>query len=112
MESVYPSLATFIDYKGKQLAYFVLGFLEGAIPFRELHLFIDEVLQEWAWLGVKQDQPYEEKEPVFWHLLFTLERWPEQKLRGSWALRNQLSRCATYMSGTGIRPERCCGARP
>jgi len=113
MLSVDPTLTAFIEHKGKQLAYFVIGFLEGAIPFRELNLFIDEVLQEWAWLGVGQDHPYTEKEPVFWHLLFTLERWPEQKLKGSWTLRNQLNRCAAYINGSsGLRPERCCGARP
>jgi hypothetical protein len=112
MSTVNNPLSTFIEQRGKQLAFFVLGFLDGSIPFRELHLFVDEVLQEWDWLEISQDQPYADKEPVFWHLLFTLERWPEQKLRGTWALRNQLRRCASYMNGSGIKPEHCHGTRP
>ena len=103
---------TFINNKAKQITYYIRGFWEETIPYRELDLFFWDTMEEWSQVERTEDEPYSQKERVFWHLLHQLHYWPEQKLMRDPYLRGELSTCLDYLEGEGRYPLDCIGIRP
>jgi hypothetical protein len=105
-------LQHFIDEKSKQLAFFIRGFWEYRIPHREIELYFWDTLEEWTQVKSSDQEPYSQKERVFWHLLHQFHFWPEQKLISDPYLRSELATCLDYLEGAGQYPLDCVGIRP
>ena len=102
----------FINNKASQLTFFVRAFWEQRIPYSELDLYFWDTLEEWAQVKNHPDEPYSQKERVFWHLLHQLHYWPEQKLLKDPYLVSELTTCIEYLEGEGQYPLDCVGIRP
>jgi len=105
-------LNRFIDVKSRQLAFYLSRFLRGHLPYRELHLFVWDTLEEWSQFRVYDLQPESFKEQVFWHLLYQIEYWSEPELRYNKTLRRDLQYCLGFFYGHGELPLCCVGVRP
>lgn len=103
---------SFIDNKANQIPYFVRGFWERRIPYSEVDLYFWDTLEEWSQVNRREEEPYSQKERVFWHLLHQLHYWPEQKLLKDPYLISELSACLDYLEGEGQYPLDCIGIRP
>ncbi|GAA6182844.1 MULTISPECIES: hypothetical protein [Alteromonadaceae] len=106
------NIENFINNKAGQLAFFVRGYWSYKIPYIELDLYFWDTLEEWAHVKKRVDEPYSQKERVFWHLLHQLNYWPEQKLLHDQYLRSELETCLNYLEGEGQYPLDCIGIRP
>lgn len=106
------SVNDFINAKAKQLSYFLRAFWLHQIPYREIDLYFWDTLEEWTAVKRIKDQPYTQKERVFWHLLHQLHFWPEQKLLQDPYLKTELSTCLDFLEGEGCCPLDCVGIRP
>ena len=104
-------IASFIDQKAKQLAFYLSAFWRGELPHAELQLFFWDTLEEWAQVE-DRTEPYSQKERVFWHVLHQLHYWPEPKLAHDTLLHDELSNCLHYLEGRGLCPFDCVGIRP
>ncbi|WP_337843049.1 hypothetical protein [Rheinheimera sp.] len=105
-------LSRFIDVKSRQLVFYLSRFLRGHLPYRELHLFVWDTLEEWSQLRVHDLRPESFKEQVFWHLLYQIEYWSEPELRHNKLLRRELQYCLGFLYGHGDLPLSCVGVRP
>ena len=106
------NINNFIDNKAKQLTYFVRGYWDLRIPYREIDLYFWDTMEEWTQVKAANDEPYSQKERVFWHLLHQLHFWPEQKLLKDPYLHSELIGCVEYLEGEGNYPLDCVGIRP
>jgi hypothetical protein len=104
-------IASFIDQKAKQLAFYLSAFWRGELSHAELQLFFWDTLEEWAQVE-DRTEPYSQKERVFWHVLHQLHYWPEPKLAHDTILHDELSNCLHYLEGRGLCPFDCVGIRP
>lgn len=103
----------FINQKAPQLAYFLRGFWQGKIPYRELDLFFWDTMEEWAQINVVPDHPYSQQERVFWHLLHQMHFWPADTLLNERHLREELVVCIDFLLEEGAYcPLDCVGVRP
>ena len=106
------NLTHFIDQKSKQLTFFVRGYWDRIIPYKEIDLFFWDTMEEWTQVQLLFNEPYSQKERVFWHLLHQLHFWPEQKLMHDPYLYTELLGCIDYLDGDGSYPMDCVGIRP
>ncbi|MDF2179002.1 hypothetical protein P2G88_12145 [Aliiglaciecola sp. CAU 1673] len=106
------TVQSFINRKAKQLAFFVRAFWEQKIPYREMDLYFWDTMEEWNQLAARHDEPFSQKERVFWHLLHQVHFWPESHLREDPYLRTELTTCLEYLEGDGQYPLDCVGVRP
>lgn len=102
----------FINSKARQLTFYVRGFWQQTIPYSEVDLYFWDTLEEWNQVERNPDEPYSQKERVFWHLLHQMHYWPEQKLLQDPYLRDELNTCIDYLEGEGEYPLDCVGIRP
>jgi hypothetical protein len=102
----------FIDLKRRQLAYYVRAFWSRRINYSELELYFWDTLEEWSIVKLRPNEPYTEKERVFWHLLHQLHYWPEHTLLHDQCLRGELMNCVECLEGTAAFPLDCVGVRP
>lgn len=102
----------FINSKAPQLAYYVRAFWARRIPYAEVDLYFWDTLEEWNHVTSKNNEPYSQKERVFWHLLHQLHFWSESKLLKDPYLRSELSTCLDYLEDGGQYPLDCVGIRP
>lgn len=103
---------TFINAKASQLPFFVRAFWDERIPYAEIDLYFWDTLEEWTQVNPRENEPYSQKERVFWHLLHQLHFWSEQKLMKDPFLRGELTTCLEYLEGEGQYPLDCVGIRP
>ncbi len=106
------TVISFIDEKAKQLCYYLRAFWQGDLPHTELELFFWDTLEEWSQVNYQLDQPYSQKERVFWHLLHQIHFWAEEKLAYDNYLVEELANCIVFLEGKGICPFDCVGIRP
>ena len=104
----------FVQYKSKQLAYFVRGFLQHKIPYSELDLFFWDTMEEWTQIKKGKHLPYEKTEQVFWHVLHQVHYWPQRALIEDPYLRGELETCLDCLESEGKYPLPldCIGIRP
>lgn len=102
----------FVNDKAGQLAYFVRAFWARRIPYQEVDLYCWDTLEEWAQVKRQCNEPYSQKERVFWHVLHQIHFWPEQKLLQDHFLKGELNTCLEYLEGAGQYPLDCIGIRP
>ena len=109
-----PSLYQFVEQKSRQLAYFVQGYLDFKINYRELDLFFWDTMEEWAQIKQNKNQPYSHQEKVFWHLMHQIHFWPQHSLLHDTYLRGELNTCVEFLLGfTDFPfPIDCIGIRP
>ncbi len=105
-------LLSFVDAKANQLCFYLRGFWQSIIPHSELDIFFWDTLEEWSLVNYDLDQPYTERERVFWHTLNQLHFWTEEKLKSDPLLIEELDRCLAFLEGKGICPLDCAGVRP
>ncbi|MFC6440869.1 hypothetical protein [Bowmanella sp. JS7-9] len=107
------NIKQFINQKAPQLAYYLKGFWEQRIPYRELDLYFWDTLEEWHQHAVRPDYPYTQKERVFWHVLHQMHFWPEDTLSNDRHLKDELSVCLQFLEDEGYYcPLDCIGIRP
>lgn len=102
----------FINQKARQLCYYLRAFWQGDLPFQELELFFWDTMEEWGQVSYRLNQPYSQKERVFWHLLHQMHFWHEDKLMYDNYLVEELANCMLYLEGKGLCPFDCVGIRP
>ncbi len=105
-------LDAFLEQKTKQLVFFLSRYLRGQLPYREMHLFIWDTLEEWAQLNVSNKVPQSFREIVFWHLIYQLEFCSETELKSDRRLRRELQQCMGYLLGKTQVPADFVGVRP
>lgn len=106
------TVTDFINLKKSQLAYYVRAFWGRRIHYSELELYFWDTLEEWSIVKLTLDEPYSEKERVFWHLLHQIHYWPEHKLLHDQFLRGELLNCVECLEDKGNCPLDCVGIRP
>lgn len=102
----------FIDHKARQLSFYLRGYWNNQIPYRELDLFFWDTLEEWVLVQDRETVPYSPKEKVFWHVLHQMHFWEDSKLRSDPFLRGELNTCLEFLEGEGFCPLDCIGIRP
>ena len=105
----------FIETKAPQLAYYGKAFLEDQLDYKEIQIYMWDVLEEWQHLTQMTSTvsvPESDTEKVFWHLLHCFDKWPAWALRGNQFLRQQVDECCNYINMGGNVPEACIGIRP
>lgn len=105
----------FIEHKAPQLAYYGKAFLDNQLDYKEIQLYMWDVLEEWQALAVpslQEQPPQTDTEKVFWHLLHCFDSWPEWALLGNEFLRKQVDECCDYINIGGAFPQDCIGIRP
>lgn len=105
----------FIETKAPQLAYYGKAFLEDQLDYKEIQLYMWDVLEEWQHLTKMtptMNVPQSDTEKVFWHLLHCFDKWPAWALRGNQFLRQQVDECCDYINIGGNLPQLCIGIRP
>ena len=73
------NIEIFIEQKAKQLAFYANQLLAQKVPFSEVKIFVWDILEEWNKLDI-DDSQLSDYEQVFWHLVYLLQCWPEEKL--------------------------------
>ncbi|MEI6858933.1 MAG: hypothetical protein V5788_03960 [Shewanella sp.] len=101
----------FIDNKAPQLAQYGKAFLRDQLDFNEVQLYLWDTLEEWQQFN-HQGDAQTDTERVFWHLLYTFDKWPDWMLRGNQYLRKQVDECCDYLDFGGKMPKNCIGTRP
>lgn len=103
----------FINSKSNQLVYYVRGFWDQLIPYKEVELFFWDTMEEWTqYANHSQDEPYSQKERAFWHLLHQLHFWPESKLRQDPYLKSEINACLECLEDKDYCPLDFIGIRP
>ena len=105
-------LLSFVDTKAAQLCFYLRGFWKNNIPHSELDLFFWDTMEEWSLVNYDMDQPYTQRERVFWHALHQLHFWTEEKLKFDPFLVEELTSCLAFLEGKGHCPLDCAGIRP
>lgn len=105
-------LDEFIQLKSKQLAFYVNAFVQRQIGHAELDMFIWDLLEEWSQVTVYRNEPYSDKERVFWHLIHQISFWSKEALETDNLLSSELKICANFISDEGCFPMDCIGIRP
>lgn len=103
---------SFINDKARQLCFYLRAFWQGDIAHSELELFFWDTLEEWGQVRYSLEQPYSQKERVFWHLLHQIHFWSEDKLMYDNYLVEELANCMLFLEGSGFCPIDCIGIRP
>lgn len=101
----------FITEKSTQMCYFIHYFLKAELPFAEIRIFIWDILEEWRQYNTK-GVPCSMREQVFWYVVYLLNRWEDEQLRGSLFLRQQLTDCVGFLEGSVPPPPGCTAVRP
>ncbi|NKF49613.1 hypothetical protein G3R49_03360 [Shewanella sp. WXL01] len=105
----------FIEAKAPQLAFYGKAFLDEQLEYKEIQLYMWDVLEEWQCLvntPQSKAQLPSETEQVFWHLLHCFDKWPEWAIRGNQYLRKQVDDCCDFLNIGGKFPDSCIGIRP
>ncbi|NRA69801.1 MAG: hypothetical protein HRU24_02185 [Gammaproteobacteria bacterium] len=106
------NIEIFIEQKSKQLVFYTSQLLANAIPFSEVKIFSWDILEEWNKLDF-DDPAISDYEHAFWHLIFLLQCWPEEKQNDEKAIRSSLNHYCNYLSHhTNEIPADCIGMRP
>jgi len=105
------TITEFIDNKAPQLAVYGKAFLSDALDFQEVQLYLWDTLEEWQQL-IPASEAQTETETVFWHLLYSFNKWPDWMIRGNHYLYQQLDACCDFLSLGGQMPSGCIGIRP
>ncbi|WP_026376373.1 hypothetical protein [Aestuariibacter salexigens] len=106
------TVTQFIDNKVQQLSYYLHNYWRGLLPYSELDLYFWDTLEEWAQIKGSAQEPYSQKERVFWHVLHQMHFWPDNKLSQDPILKTELQTCIAYLDGEGFCPFDCVGIRP
>ncbi|ABI72950.1 conserved hypothetical protein [Shewanella frigidimarina NCIMB 400] len=105
----------FIETKAPQLAYFGKAFLNNQLDYKEIQLYMWDVLEEWQFISNNPIQLAEQPsdtEKVFWHLLYCFDHWSGWAIKGNQYLRQQVHECCDYIDIGGNVPQSCIGIRP
>ena len=104
----------FISQKTPQLTFYLKGLWNRTIPYNEVDLFFWDTLEEWTIVKMGPDEPYTQKERVFWHLMHQIHYWPEHKLLHDKYLREELDTCIHFLEDKTetYLPLDCVGIRP
>lgn len=102
----------FINEKSALLTNNINQFLMHKTSYKELSNLVWDVLQDWQSLDVVDEKVSNEKEQIFWFLIFELHYWGEGKLDTDIELRKNLYNCALYLDREQDLPKNCIGLRP
>ena len=103
----------FIDEKAPQLAHYGKAFLCQQIDYNEVKMYLWDTLEEWQQYNFQgETQSESDIETVFWHLLYSFEKWPAWAIRGNKVLRKQIKECCDFLSGNGAIPKGVIGVSP
>lgn len=106
------NVEVFIEQKAKQLVFYSNKLIAQTVPFNEIKIFAWDILEEWNKIEADDSQP-SEYEQVFWHLLYLLQCWPEEKRSDDRALNTSVTQCCEFLSHkTSVIPKGCIGVRP
>lgn len=102
----------FIEQKAKPLVFYVNQLLAQTVPFSEVKLFVWDILEEWNKLDRDDSQP-SDYERVFWHLLYLIQCWPEDKQSNDQTIALSLNQCCDFLTyQSNDVPINCIGVRP
>jgi hypothetical protein len=99
---IVPLLEQFIQQKSKQIVYFLKGFWDDTIPYKELDFYVWDTLEEWIQLPNTSGSPYSGKEKVFWHLIHQMHAASADCLKRDHYLISQLNDCIHYLEQGGV----------
>ena len=105
-------VVTFIDKQAERLIDTCNGFLIGKLNYTEINSLVWDILTEWQTLAIDDDSLINDKEQVFWHLLFELQIHDEARLMSDRLLRKQLYQCVLFLQRQQRMPTGCVGIRP
>ena len=103
---------TFIDKHAERLIDTCNRFLMAKSSYQEIDSLVWDILIQWQTLAIDDDSLINDKEQVFWHLLFELQIHDEARLMSDRLLRKQLYQCVLFLQRQQRMPAGCVGIRP
>ena len=102
----------FVHFHSPTLAKHAKELLLNQIDVEQYHQYYWLLLAQWQQLNLVSNQTPQNQENVFWHLLFELDHWSIEQLRGNHSLKQHLLACCDFIQGDGPMPSNCIGLAP
>lgn len=102
----------FINDKITQLSSYIKAVANKKLHYIELDMFIDNVMEEWAYLEIHDETPSSSRERVFWHLIHEISLQGAQALQNDLFFKSEIFTCLDFFYGIGSYPIDCIGWRP
>ncbi|WP_406664263.1 hypothetical protein [Gallaecimonas sp. GXIMD1310] len=106
------SLTAFFDQHIPALIDISRRLLDQAIDALSLEQQLLAILEHWQCLAVSDAKIDSPREQAFWQTFDLLSRFQPHRLRGHWAIRQQLENCLAFLQEGGPLPQPLSALRP
>ena len=110
--SLNEKVSIFINEKVAQLSHYITAAINHTIDHSELDIFIDNTMAEWTLLPVQDETPHNDKENVFWYVMFELQFHNAKTVLSDPILKQDLDNCLQFFKGRYKAPSHCVSWRP